>query len=435
MNSALDFINSLPMFGTDEGFKPGLDRVNRLIDLLDIDLESLDFIHVAGSNGKGSTIAMLNSIYNQAGYKVGKYISPHVRKFNERIQIDNKDITENQLNELIKIIKPLYENDRYWQDIGKPTFFEVVTVLALYYFYLERPDIILLETGLGGRYDATNVIPSPLLSIITTIDLEHTEYLGDKISLIAKEKAGIIKEDSMVVTGETKQEALDVIKAKATSVNADFFNSKDLFKLSRINENLKEQEFKLKINNSSYIMKMPLKGRYQLNNAEVALSAIQLLQFLLPVEINSIRKGFQEVNWPGRLEVINETPPIILDGSHTAEGVKTLVNFLKDNFSSNNKFIIILAVLKDKDIESIIANLLFSEQVELIFTENNSFRALKVKDLKVNSKGKIKKSEQKLLETVKEQLENQKSDEVISITGSLSSVIELRDYLLKRNRG
>lgn len=434
MNSAIDFINSLPMFGSDEGFKPGLDRVRKLIKLLDIDLEALNFIHVAGSNGKGSTIAMLNSIYEQSGYSVGKYISPHVRKFNERIQINGQDIKENELNKLTRIIKPLYENETYWQDIGKPTFFEIVTVLALYYFYLENPDIILLETGLGGRYDATNVIPAPLLSIITTIDLEHTEYLGDTISLIAKEKAGIIKEGSMVVTGETKKEALDVIKAKAASVGADFYKSKNFFNLSRIKENLREQKFKLSINHSIYEMTMPLKGRYQLANAEVALAAIKLLQAVFPVNIESIKKGFTKVNWPGRLEVINEDPPVILDGSHTAEGVKTLVDFLKDNFNSNYKFIIILAVLKDKDIETIIDNLLFSENVELIFTENNSFRALKIKDLNINLKSRIKKSKQKLFETVEEQLKNQSSNEVISITGSLSSVIELRDYLLKRNR-
>ncbi|MFW5873424.1 MAG: bifunctional folylpolyglutamate synthase/dihydrofolate synthase [Bacillota bacterium] len=435
MNSALDFINSLPMFGTDEGFKPGLNRVSKLIKLLEFNLENLNFIHVAGSNGKGSTIAMLNSIYKQAGYKVGKYISPHVKTFNERIQINSQDITDKELNKLIKIIKPFYEEEIHWQDIGKPTFFEVVTVIALYYFYLNMPDIILLETGLGGRYDATNVIPSPLLSIITRIELEHTEYLGDKISLIAKEKAGIIKEDSIVVTGETKKEALDVIKDKAASVGATFYKSKNFFNLSRIKENLKEQEFEVNFNNLSYKMKMSLKGRYQLENAEVTLSAVQILQSVFPVSIEEIKIGLNNVEWPGRLEVINEEPPVILDGSHTAEGVKTLVNFLKDNFNDNYKFKVVLAVLKDKDIKSIIDNLLFSENVELIFTENNSFRALRVKDLNISSNSRIKKSNKKLLETVEEQLKKQKLNEVISITGSLSSVIELRDYLLKRNRG
>lgn len=435
MNSALDFINSLPMFGTDEGFKPGLDRVSKLIALLDIDLETLDFIHVAGSNGKGSTIAMLNSIYYQAGYKVGRYISPHVRSFNERIQLNNQDITENDLSKLVKLIKPLYEEESHWQDIGKPTFFEIVTVLALYYFYLKKPDIILLETGLGGRYDATNVIPAPLLAIITTIDLEHTEYLGDKLALIAKEKAGIIKEGSRVVTGVTKREALEVIKDKAASVGAEFYESRNLFNLFRIKENLKEQEFEVDFNDSSYKIKMPLKGRYQLDNAGVVLSAVHLLRSRFPVELESIKTGFKKVNWPGRLEVINLDPPVILDGSHTAEGVKTLVDFLKDNFSDDYKITIILAVLKDKDIESIIENLLYNENVELIFTENNSFRALQVTDLNIINSSRIKKSDQKLTETVKKQLANQESNQVISITGSLSSVIELRDYLLKRNRG
>ena len=435
MNSAIDFINSLPMFGTEEGFKPGLDRVSKLIELLNIDLKALDFIHVAGSNGKGSTIAMLNSIYNQAGYKVGRYISPHVRSFNERIQVNGQDISDKELTKLIEEIKPLYDNDKYWHDIGKPTFFEVVTVLAFYHFYLEKPDLVLLETGLGGRFDATNVIPSPLLAIITTITLEHTEYLGDKLALIAREKAGIIKEGSRVLVGEIDEEALKVIRDKADSVSANFYESKDFFSLIPVTENLDKQIFKINYHNKTYELSMPLKGRYQLKNAEVAISATELLQKEYSVSFESIKKGFENVSWPGRLEVIKKDPPLILDGSHTVAGVETLVNFLKDNFSEDYKIKIILAVLKDKDIESMIDKLLFSTEIELIFTENNSFRALKVSDLKINSQANIIKSNQKLLETVDQELEKQGNNEIICITGSLSSIIELREYLLNRIRG
>ena len=435
MNSAKDFINSLPMFGTSEGFKPGLDRTNKLIDLLDIDLNTLNFIHVAGSNGKGSTIAMLNSIYHQAGYKVGRYISPHVRNFNERIQINNQDVSDETLERLIKKIKPLYDKDEYWQDIGKPTFFEVVTVLALYYFYLEKPDLIFLETGLGGRYDATNVIPSPLLAIITTITFEHTEYLGDKLALIASEKAGIIKEGTGVIVGEVDEEALKVIKDKADSVSADFHESREFYKLIPIKENLEEQVFEAHYDNKSYELSMPLKGSYQLKNAKLALSAIELLQNDFPVNCISIIAGFKNVNWPGRLEVIQKDPPLILDGSHTAEGVKTLVDFLEDNFSKGYKFKIILAVLKDKDIKAMIDALLFSPDVELIFTENSSLRALKVNDLNISSQANIIKSDKKLLETVDQELESHADNEIICITGSLSSIIELREYLLNRTRG
>ncbi|MBF8435950.1 bifunctional folylpolyglutamate synthase/dihydrofolate synthase [Halanaerobiaceae bacterium Z-7014] len=435
MNSAIDFINSLPMFGTEEGFKPGLDRVSKLIELLNIDLKSLDFIHVAGSNGKGSTIEMLNSIYNQAGYKVGRYISPHVRSFNERIQVNGQDITDKELTKLIKEIKPLYDNDKYWHDIGKPTFFEVVTVLAFYHFYLEKPDLILLETGLGGRFDATNVIPSPLLAIITTITLEHTEYLGDKLALIAREKAGIIKEGSRVLVGEIEEEALKVIRDKAASVSANFYESKDFFSLVPVTENLDKQIFKIKYHNKTYELSMPLKGRYQLKNAEVAISATELLQREYPVSFESMKKGFKNVSWPGRLEVIKKAPPVILDGSHTVAGIEELVNFLKDNFSEDHKIKIILAVLKDKDIESMIDKLLFRPGVELIFTENNSFRALKVSDFKIKSQVNIIKSNQKLLETVDQELEKQVDNEILCITGSLSSIIELREHLLNRIRG
>ena len=435
MNSAKDFINSLPMFGTKEGFKPGLDRVSRLIELLNIDLRTLDFIHVAGSNGKGSTIAMLNSIYNQAGYKVGRYISPHIKSFNERIQINNQDISDQKLTKLVKEIKPLYDNDKYWADIGKPTFFEVVTVLAFYHFYLEKPDLVLLETGLGGRFDATNVIQPPLLAIITTITLEHTEYLGDKLALIAREKAGIIKEGTRVVVGEIEDEALEVIKDKATSVSADFHESKNLYSLVPVNENLDKQIFEISFHDKIHELSMPLKGNYQLKNAEVALSAIKLLQKDFPVNFKSIKKGFENVSWPGRLEVMQKEPPIILDGSHTVAGIETLVNFLKDNFSDDYNFKIILAVLKDKNIESMIDKLLFRPEVELIFTENNSFRALKVNNLNIKSQTNIIKSSKKLLETVEQELEKQKNNEIICITGSLSSIIELREYLLNRIRG
>ncbi len=435
MNSAKDFINSLPKFGTDEGFKPGLERVSKLINLLDIDLEKLDFIHVAGSNGKGSTIAMLNSVYYQAGYKVGRYISPHVRTFNERIQVNNQDISDKELEKLIKTIKPFYDKDKYWEDIGKPTFFEVVTVLALYYFYLEKPDLIFLETGLGGRYDATNVIPAPFLAIITTITFEHTEYLGNKLALIASEKAGIIKEGTRVIAGEIEEEALKVIREKADSVSADFYESREFYNIIPIKENLVEQEFEANFNNKSYKLSMPLKGRYQLKNAGLVLSAIELLQDEFPVSPGSIKKGFKNVSWPGRLEVIQKNPPVILDGSHTAEGVKTLVDFLKDNFSNDYKFKIIVAVLKDKDINAMIDTLLFSSEVELIFTENNSVRALKANNLDISSRTSIIKSGKKLLETVDQELELQDNNEVICITGSLSSIIELRDYLLNKTRG
>ncbi|MGM0419532.1 MAG: bifunctional folylpolyglutamate synthase/dihydrofolate synthase [Bacillota bacterium] len=429
MSWAVNFLNSLPMFRTEAGFKPGLDRVDKLLKLLECDLSGLNFIHVAGSNGKGSTIALLESIYEKAGYVTGRYTSPHIRSFYERIRVGGNEILEEDLTEIVTKIKAFYQDDSLWQEVEKPTFFEVVTAAALKYFQIKSPDMVLIETGLGGRLDATNIIPPPLAAVITTIDLEHTQYLGDTLAEIAREKAGIIKPGSKVITGETKPEPLGVIEGVCSEYNLELIKSSEYLEIIKGECNLEGQSFQVKLNNEIHNFFTPLKGSYQLQNISTALTTITELQMNYPVSSSDIAEGLAGVDWPGRLEVVQTAPPIILDGSHTPAGMESLASFLQDNFDMDHKIKVILAVLDDKDIKTMLANLHYRSDMEIIFTSNRSPRALQSLALPEELKNSMQISSQSLVETVFTELESQKEKEVIIITGSLTTILEVREKL------
>ncbi len=445
MDDPVQYFNSLPMFGSGEGFKPGLERVARLLESTNFSDNNLEFIHVAGSNGKGSVIAMLEAIFSRAGFSVGRYISPHIIDFSERIKCSGSFITREELSSLAAELKQLVERQELWQDIGNPTFFEVVTAAALLYFSREEPDLVLLETGLGGRLDATNIITSPAAAVITTVDLEHTRYLGSTLAEIAREKAGIIKPDSLVITGEDKQEPRRVIEEVARNNRARLYNSSQFFQFKLLQQDLAGQNFQFLSGTAappfaeqtdlycSRELFLPLNGRYQLENARLACAVTALLQNKFPVNGQAVAAGLAATSWPGRLEVVRSSPPVIIDGSHTPTGMEYLVQFLQDHFSRKERITIILAVMRDKDLNKIIDILDFrQDNLQIILTSSKASRAFHPEKKTGNWRERVfLKSEISLWQLVRESLENQQEDEVICLTGSLYNLLEIRNDLLK----
>jgi dihydrofolate synthase / folylpolyglutamate synthase len=321
-SEAIQFLYGLQMFGANFG----LENTRKLAVLADNPQEKLRFIHVAGTNGKGSTCAMLESIYRTAGLRVGLFTSPHLVSFRERIQINRQLIPENELARLVEEIQPLLKQ---FPDDNHLTLFEVVTVMALKFFAEQKCDLVIWETGLGGRLDATNIV-TPLASVITNIAFDHQQWLGDTLEKIAAEKAGIIKPGIPVVTATDESSALAVIEKIAREKNAP---------LTKLNS-------KFKIQNS----KLSLLGEHQKTNAALAIATVEILQTQIPVGEEKIRAGLQNVNWPGRLQLIEKSvgQKFLLDGAHNVASAKVLREALEKNFPAEERTLI-LGVLQDKD--------------------------------------------------------------------------------------
>jgi dihydrofolate synthase/folylpolyglutamate synthase len=326
---AIQFLYSLRWFGT----KLGLTNTLKLAELAGNPHYRLRFIHVAGTNGKGSTCAMLESIYRAVGLHVGLFTSPHLIAFGERIQVNRQLISEADVVRLVDELKPLLAN---FPTEEHPTFFEVVTVMALRYFSELKCDLVVWETGLGGRLDATNIV-TPLASVITNIQYDHQKWLGETLANIAKEKAGIIKPDVPVVTAAEQPEALEVIKSTALSQNAP---------LTLVHP----ENFGALLDS----IELPLLGAHQRANAALAIAAVRVLSSQVPVSDEAIRTGLSRVDWPGRLQLINQPSgqKILLDGAHNIAGAQTLVIALNQYFPGA-KPTLILGVLQDKDWEAI----------------------------------------------------------------------------------
>ena len=320
--------------------KPGLERITALCTALGDPQKKLRFIHVAGTNGKGSTSAMLASVLQSAGYRTGLYTSPYIRTFCERIRIDGENIPEDALATLTERIRPIADAME-----DKPTEFELITALAFAYFAECRCDVVVLEVGLGGRLDSTNVIENTALSIITGIDFDHTALLGNTIEEIAREKAGIIKAGRPVLFGGTEGVARNTVKGVASEKNAPFYV------VDR--SSYKEHEATLAGTVFDYLhysnLRLPLLGAYQPYNATLVLTAIELLnQDGFGIGENAVRQGLANVRWPARFELLSLDPIVIYDGGHNPEGVRAAVASIKTYFGSQ-RVNILSGVMADKD--------------------------------------------------------------------------------------
>ncbi len=338
-NESLNYIHSRNKFG----IKLGLDATANLLDKIGNPHHKLKFVHIAGTNGKGSTTSYIHGILMTKGYKVGKFISPYVHSFTERIQINNCEISEKDLAECTTIVKEAIENNSL-----TPTEFEVVTAIGLLYFEREKCDYVVLEVGMGGRFDATNVIPAPLVSVITSISIDHTEYLGNTIADIAFEKCGIIKTGSKTVAyADNPKEADEVIKKTAMEkdVTLTIPDKKDI---EIISQGIDGTDFEYK--GEKYHINML--GKHQVYNAVNAIETAKLLG----IEESFIKKGLETTKFRGRLEIVSNDPVIIEDGAHNYSGVSALYDALKTHFSEK-KIIVVMAMLKDKEYKKCIKTL------------------------------------------------------------------------------
>lgn len=350
--------------------KPGLERTKELLEALGHPERNMKYIHIAGTNGKGSTSSMLAEILTAEGYRVGLYTSPYVRRFNERMRICGVEIPDDELAEITSAVRPIADGMT-----DRPTEFELITAIAFEYFSREKCDIVVLEVGMGGRFDSTNVIDSPLLSIITGISLDHVAFLGDTVEKIAFEKAGVIKESCPVLFGGASDAALSVIREVADTKNAPLYTV-DHSAILPTKRDLSGSEFSYK---SRENIKISLLGSYQPQNAATVLEAVDiLLSRGLAISENSVYTGLSLARWPARFEIISESPTVIFDGAHNAEGITAAVSSIKTYFG-DKRVVIFTGVLADKDYRAIAEDIAKVASCAFTVTPDNP-RALSAED-------------------------------------------------------
>ena len=337
--------------------KPGLERISELCEALGNPERGMKFIHVAGTNGKGSTSAMLSNILIQAGYKVGLYTSPYIYRFNERMQVNGEPIDDDALTNLVIEIAPVVE-----KMTDKPTEFELITAVAFLYFRREACDVIVLEVGMGGRFDSTNIIRDPLLSVITGIALDHVAFLGDTVEKIAYEKAGIIKDNSPVLFGGEDRAALDVIRNISDERGSRLYTV----------DHTKIRDTRLSLNGGVFSfgdwkdVRLSLLGTYQFRNAAAVLTAVDILQNQgLKIDTGAVYRGIEATRWRARFEIIHRDPTVIFDGAHNQEGVSVAVESIK-SYYPDGRVAIFSGVLRDKDYRAIAKSI--SEVASVAFT-------------------------------------------------------------------
>lgn len=352
-SEALEYIHSICWTFT----KPGLERISALCEKLGNPQDSLKFVHVAGTNGKGSFCSMLDSVLRHAGYKTGLFTSPYIKVFNERMQFCGENISDGELAEITEYVKPFADSME-----DKPTEFELITAIGFEYFKRKNCDVVILEAGMGGRLDSTNIIKSSLLSVITGIALDHVAFLGDTPEKIAAEKAGIIKEGGCVLFGGNGKSIEEVIKSKAAEMNAEYHYA-DKSSLEIISSDLSGSLINY---GERKDIKLPLLGLYQPLNAANVLCAVDLLKSKgFTVTEEALREGILAARWPARFEIISRDPLIIFDGAHNPEGIEKAVESIKRYFG-DRKVSVLTGVMKDKDYNYIASK--FAEISDRAFT-------------------------------------------------------------------
>ena len=343
--SALEYIHAVQW----AGHKPGLSRTRTLLAALGDPHKKLRFVHVAGTNGKGSTAAMLASCLHAAGYRVGLYTSPFINRFNERIQVDGEQIPDDALVRLVERVRPAAEA---MSDV--PTEFEIITALGMLWFAEEKCDIVVLEVGLGGTLDSTNVIDPPECAVITALGMDHVKELGPTLADIAAAKAGIIKPGSPVVSYGGVPEADAVIARTAEEKHAPL-TVVDFSRLNVEGGSLDAVTFDF---DGLDGIRLPLIGSYQPKNAALAITALRVLRGRgWDIPDSAIRTGLEQVSWPGRFELLRHAPAFLLDGSHNAHGMRATVQSLRDRFPGQ-KFVFLLSIMADKDVDEMLVLLL-----------------------------------------------------------------------------
>ncbi len=403
-----------------QGSKPGLERTERLLKALGNPEKKLKFVHIAGTNGKGSAAACIASVLQRAGYKTGLYTSPFILRFNERMQVNGVHITDDELETMTDEIRPFA--DAMTDD--PPTEFELITALAMKHFLYKQCDIVVLEVGMGGELDSTNVIETPEVAVITAIGLDHTAELGSTIREITSAKAGIIKPDGDVVLYGGDADVEDVVAQTCARQNARLHRT-DFTLLNILTADLDGVMFDF----SPYKnIRLPLVGTYQPRNAAVAITALEILRVKgYTITDDDIIDGLAVVKWPGRFEILARAPVFILDGAHNPHGVAATAESLRQYFG-DKKIVFILGVMADKDIGEMIPYIdALAERY--IAVQPNHPRAMKAEQLRdqLAQTGKPAAAAPSILEGVALAVEQAGLDGVVCAIGSFYMSSDIRE--------
>jgi dihydrofolate synthase/folylpolyglutamate synthase len=422
-NETREYIKNTAKFGANYG----LSRTQKILEFLGNPEKKLKCIHVAGTNGKGSTTAMITEILRDAGYKVGMYTSPFLIDFEERIQVDGKNIPKEDLCEVVdelskaveKVIALGYEH---------PTEFEIITCAAFLYFYKKAVDYAVVEVGLGGRLDSTNVI-DPLLCVITSISYDHMNILGNTLKDIAFEKAGIIKKNKSVILYPQEAESEKVVETVCKENNCDLIKvNSNSASFIRVQDNF--QYIDISTERDIYHIKLSLLGKHQLLNCSTAVHCIeQLMNLGVKVTKENIENALSKVIWMGRLEVLQDKPTVVIDGAHNIDGIKNLSESIETYFKYD-ELVLILGILADKEVESMV-ELIAKKAKKVITVTPNSDRAELASDLeaivkKYNSNCESIDDYKKAIVKAKEYCNK---NDLLLISGSLYMIGDMRKIL------
>ncbi|GAB4340546.1 MAG: folylpolyglutamate synthase/dihydrofolate synthase family protein [Candidatus Abyssubacteria bacterium] len=429
MNS-LDYLLSFQRFG----IKLGLDNISYLLHRMGDPHCTFPAIHITGTNGKGSVTAFIHSVLIEMGFSVGRYISPHLLDFSERIVVNKEPITAQEIDSLVDQLRPIVADMENEARLGHPTFFEAVTAMAFQHFANRKVDFAVVEVGMGGRYDSTNVV-LPCLSIITNVHLEHCDYLGDTLEKIAVEKAGIIKPGVEVVSAAEQPEVRIILDTRSKECESDiFYLSRDFECAARRGEfprqyvDFNSSALSLKIEN----VEINLAGRFQARNAAVALMALGLLarKGLIRFDEDAIRRGMAATAWPARLEKLGDSPLMLLDSAHNPSAMNALTESMREWFHGR-RVLVVLGMLADKDVPQCL-KILRGLTETLVVTEPRYERAMNVERLARLAQDVFAqvRSEPTIADALRRALALAKADDIILVTGSLFNVAEVRQFMI-----
>ena len=403
--------------------KYGLDRMRVLMSLLGNPQEDYPIIHVTGTNGKGSTIAMLSSLFVHQGQKVGAFVSPHLIDYTDRFLIDGNVMSEEDFEIVGELVR---QAEVTLIDEYEPlSFFEIMTAMALVYFSRKKVEVALLEVGIGGLLDITNIVHSTI-SVITSIGMDHEEMLGNTLEEIAIQKTGIFKQNQEVVLGNLPTEALKVAEVVGETYNCDIHQFEREFNIEPFEEGLifKRSDFQI------HIPYLNLKGKYQLENAAVALECFLLFEkkFQLPIDSSAIQESFQTVTWPGRMEVVHHSPTVILDGAHNIHALKRFVETVKQNGELEDQQTILFSALKRKHYKEMVDYLRKElPEARLVLTTFDYVGAIEKQDY-LHSEIEFVENAQQFVEKYMNKTSDQ---EALWITGSLYFISFMRKIFIK----
>jgi len=422
---AAEYMESLSAYG----IVPGLGNITNLCEKLGNPQESLQFVHIAGTNGKGSVLAYVSTILKEAGYKVGRYVSPTIFEYRERIQINNRSITKKALCEYVARMKIICE-ELVKEGKPHPTPFEVETAMAFEYFKEQGCDIVVMETGMGGRQDATNIIENTLVAVLVSISMDHMQFLGKDLMSIAMEKAGIIKKGCCVVTSMQEQEVLQVIEKQAEEYQVPVIVAKEN-SAKRIRHGLEKQKFDY---GQWKNLEITLAGKHQITNAILVLEVVEALkQKGYTISEKALRIGLKETVWPGRFTLLSKKPYFVVDGAHNEDAARKLADSIEFYFT-NKRIIYIMGILRDKEYEKIIdLTHGYAEQILAVATPNQA-RTLSAYEL-ATEVAKVHKNVtavDSLEEAVEMAYLLARKEDVIIAFGSLSFTGKLMNILEER---